>query len=264
MASSIIYADEVYELTGVEYCELEDRLEALEGKDHEDAESGYEQIVYQFLADKGYDPPAPKEKSWLDNLKPKKSKSSGARGALERNAEAAEEERASPKGQMPVRGRGHRGVYNRRPIGRDEKADKAGGGCALIVIALCACAYILSTMSGAPVAINGKLTRPDGTVIETPAVPSPTPTPTPTPAKAVEAVDAPAKASKTAQPKAVPSPLSSPTPTPSPKKIAGRDGGSEYREQMRELMRQLERDSEPSLPNKRRAKPKVKAEEEIY
>jgi hypothetical protein len=56
MTSTIPYGTEFYELTGLEYCELEDLLDAIPENDI----NAYEQVVYRFLQSKGYDvsPPA--------------------------------------------------------------------------------------------------------------------------------------------------------------------------------------------------------------
>lgn len=51
MATSIPYGNETYELTGIEYCELEDLLEAIPADDT----VAYEQVVYAFLCEHGYE-----------------------------------------------------------------------------------------------------------------------------------------------------------------------------------------------------------------
>lgn len=78
MASSIIYGDETYELSGTEYCELEDLLDRDNLREVE-----IPWIIYRFLNSKGYDPPKPAVE------KPDAFSGNTAMDALFRNAESA-------------------------------------------------------------------------------------------------------------------------------------------------------------------------------
>jgi hypothetical protein len=95
MVSSIPYGRDVYELSGVEYCELEDRLEAIA----EDDTEGYERVVCQFLREHGYEVEAP------ESIKPERKAKGRAVDALYANATRASGEQPRPQRFPPTRDR---------------------------------------------------------------------------------------------------------------------------------------------------------------
>ena len=172
-STSIIYQDELYDLTTIEYGELEDKLDYLDklANDTETQEAGYQWIVYEYLqAQVGYDLPPPKfpkpkpiPKEWDDPIDGPTLAEKGKdilAAASRSNIDVDEAEAA----RRPVRNFQARQL----PSGyyRDKEAKNAGGSIGLICMFIFLLGGMIGYCGNSPLAVNGKLVRRDGTVVD--------------------------------------------------------------------------------------------------
>lgn len=192
--SSIMYDDHLYDLTAKEYDELEGRLSELDLLDPNDREHGFEWIIYKFLTDKGdyVKPPTSVEprpvfkvnqiREWDDPLEGEKTvedyKHDLSRRAQPKIPVYTPYDEATTIGTftddpflIDPRARGYRKPKkggDSRPLrsSRVQKPSTNGGGAiGIIFMVLMAMAAASNECSNIPYAKDGKLVRPDGTVV---------------------------------------------------------------------------------------------------
>lgn len=155
-----MYQDTLYDLTGVEYCDLETKLDYLDklADDAQTQASGFEWVVYEFLTTQGYDLPKPDyakprpiPKEWDDPVEGPSLATKAKDVLFQRvtSKHAADREYgANRTPRIPYEEASSFSYRNNPPpIGRDARANDAGGCIGIAIIIIFGLAATLSDIS---------------------------------------------------------------------------------------------------------------------